>query len=601
MASEIDLPRLHQSILASQQSKEVFQKNFVTHVQEFIGSHWNYDTNRQAHDCYNPVNLLSLYVNIMHRELMGNEPRMLIQTFNKDVRPLCDAMEEWGNRQLRKVSFHEVLKKAILDALFLIGIVKTAITTPNEARFGGYKKSAGEPGCFNIRFEDFFFDWRANSFEECDYIGHDYLAFEDDAKKSKLYKKTPRLAVIAKDDELYDFQGNRKLSSLDKTYNTRNTDYHPKVMLREVWLPHENKIITYDPQGNHEDGPLLEQDWIGPYCGPYVHLSLGDVPGNIMPKSPIMDLIDLHREENLLWKKLANQSNRQKTTIAYRDQSDQAAHESSKDGGYVRTQDPDGMKELSTGGPNNLVQMRAMQIMDVWNKQAGNIYAIGGLAKQSDTLGQDKMIQESTSKQVEAMASRTINFAQKIMRNLGWFFWHDPHKLMTSTYQVPGLPDVQTTRRVSPMDRMNQDFDDLDIQIDPYSLQYQSPQRKAMVLNQMVKEIFIPLLPMFHQPGVSEFLQMYVKKISKYWNIPDLIELLDQMIGVQGMEEPESHDATQGPGQGQPPVQPPPQETIHTRVSRPGATDEGHSQVMQQLLAGGNPQGQGMQQMMNAG
>lgn len=580
-----DLPRLWQAMQDSLREMEKFQTNFYEHVRAFLGSNYSdTDPKYQA-----PVNLIAQYINIIPRQLVGADPRFMASTFDRDLRALTSAFETWGNKKLQKMKFTDTLRRAVIDSVFLIGITKTSITAPSEMRLGGYTKKAGEPGMWNINYQDFVFDSKSDKFDECDYVGHSYMVPTDDIRNSKLYSKKPRLKVVADTDQPNDQRGNARLSTLSRGSISNQDEYTERSRIWEIYRPREGIVVTFW-EGETEE-PLLEQKWIGPECGPFDYLALGEYPpGNIMPKSPIMDLIDLHREHNVLWKKTGNQAENQKTVIMYRNSEDATSLQKAKDGDYMRTQDPEGVKESSTGGPNNLVSLRVVEARKVFNDQAGNIEALGGLGPQSETATQDKMILGSASKQVEGMADRVITFAQKLMRNIGWYWWNDPFNTMRTTFSVPGLPDLTMNRLVTPQQRMQFNFDDMDVMIDPYSLLYQTPQQRVGTMDKMMKEIVIPLLPLWHQPGISDFLQEYVKKLSKYTNNPDLIELMEKLIGVQGM--------WQAPGQEQTVA---PQDTQHTyeRISRPGTTDRGQEQIMQQLLGSGQTnQGAGMEALM---
>lgn len=595
---KIDLKKLRDAIDYSVRVNEVFRTNLVEFVKEYAGGNWADDRGHggritdRDHD--NPINLLALYVTVINRRLVGAEPRMSCSTFDRELRPMVEAFEQWGNRKLNQMRFVEILRRSVMNATFLIGITKTCITSPLEARIGGYGKAVGVPGISTIAYEDFLFDVYASCFDECEWKGHVFDADLEDVEKSNLFKRKARLKLVEQEDTLFDTQGNQKLSTIGRSISN-NQEYRKKVRLAEVWFRKEQVVVTFDANGDMDE-PLLEQDWVGPDSGPYDELIYGEVPDNINPKSPIMDLINLHREQNTLWKKLNNQASNQKTNIMYRDEATAQAHKKAQDQDYIKSQSPDDIREISTGGPNNMVQAFTMMGYQMFNDMAGNIKAVAGLGRQADTATQEKMIVENASEQILAMSQRTAAFTERLMRKLGWFFWHNPYETMNSVYTVPGLPDISAPRKVTPQQRGEKKFEDLDIELDPYSMAYTSPQQKAQIINAFTKEIFIPLAGQFNQPGISDFLQAYVKKVAKLQNIPELVELMESLIGTPQM--PQGEDASQG---GADPRMPAETTRNYNRTSQSGMTDTGHSQIMQQLLAGGNPQGQGLGNLMKTG
>lgn len=585
--SKIDLGKLREAIDYSVQVNEVFRVNMVEHVREYIGSDWQ-DITKPNKDNENPINLLAMYVTVINRRLVGNEPRMMASTFDRDMRSWVQTFEDDTNRKLDKMRFVDILRRAVLDATFLMGITKTSIVSPIEARIGGYSKTTGKVGISSILFENYLFDPYAACFDECEWKGHCYEADYDEVKESKLFKKKVRIAVQEQEDTIFDKQGNQKLSTLARD-RSEHQEYRKKVTLCEIWLRKENKVVTFDANGDMDE-PLMEQDWVGPESGPYDELLFGEVPGNLMPKAPAPGLVCLHREQNKLWKKLGNQASNQKTNILYSDAADAEAHKKAKDQDYIRSNSPQGLKEVSTGGPHNMVQAFSMLGYNMFNDMAGNIKAVAGLGRQADTLGQEKMIVENASAQILALSQRATAFTHRLMNKLGWFFWHNPHESMTSSYSVPGLPQFQTERKVTPQERSKKRFEDIDIRLDPYSLQYLSPQDKASIIEGFTKEVFIPLAPLFNKPGISDFMQAYVKKVAKFRNMPELIELMEVLVGVQEMPQGEQDD-----GGGEAPGMNPETTRNYNRVSTsPGQSDQGESQQMIQNLMGGemgNPMG----------
>ncbi len=549
-----------------------FRANRVAHVAEFLGSHFG------SAKVENPVNVISQFVNTVVRQLVGGEPRAMCSTFDRNLRPFAEAMQDDLAVRLKSMKYADVLRRKVLDAMFLLGITKRSIIAPNEIRFGGYARVAGEVGISSIDFEDFVCDTSVACFADCEYLGSFYEARFEDVKESKLFKASARRDLQPTEPRLFNEGGDPRLVTLGMAAMGDGERYEEYIRLCEVWLPRYGTVITFAVDQESED-PLLEQDWIGPESGPYDFLSLQDAPGKQLPKAPIMDLIDLSRSINTHWKHLDNQASQQKDFVAFQDEDDAVKANRASQGEYIHLRSPAAVAAVKMFGVNQELATWTQLEREAFNKQAGNLDALGGLATSAKTYGQEKLINEGSSGLIQAWSARVIASAKSDMEALGWFFWNNPHQTLESTYQLPGMPDVSADRSVSPQARAGIPWSKMQLDIDPYSLNFTPPGQRVAILDQMVKEVFLPLAPMFAQPGIGELLEKYIRLKAKYVNMPEIIELAESIIGSQG-------DPQVQPG-GPPPQMPGNDVTTHERVSRPGMTDKGNQQVLQQLMAGG--------------
>ena len=97
-----------------------------------------------------------------------------------------------------------------------------------------------------------------------------------------------------------------------------------------------------------------------------------------------------------------------------------------------------------------------------------------------------------------------------------------------------------------------------------------------------MSEFIAPLLPMMEQKGIGLDIEKLFKKLGKLSGITELSDIITYS-NPQHQTEPVGQSA-QG---GKPAVT----KRTYERVSRPGATESGKGQIMQQALFGGNPQG----------
>jgi hypothetical protein len=125
-------------------------------------------------------------------------------------------------------------------------------------------------------------------------------------------------------------------------------------------------------------------------------------------------------------------------------------------------------------------------------------------------------------------------------------------------------------------------FDIYDIDIDVFSMQDDSPSTQLQKLGAITQQYLIPLLPMIESAGGTINIKAFFEMLAKYSDFPEIAEIIRFAEGfstdeVGNKEVPKSK----------------PSNTTRTyeRVNRPGATDRGKSQILQQALFGGKPQG----------
>ena len=582
-----DLPELVADMKLSLQEMEPYRRRMLQSIKQSAGK--NYGNNGGV---LTPINLLALYERIVMAHLVGGDPRMMVGTFDNHLRPMCSQLETDCNRDLRRMNYRATLERTVRSGLHGFGIQRVAITAPAEARFGGYEKIVGEPMISHIDVEDFVCDMRGKLFGECGYQGHLYTAPYDYVKESKLFNAQARKAVTPSDDKLVnEATGDTRLMTLGRGHMDPYS-YQKFVLLWEIYLPRQGLVVTFDAQGDFEI-PLLVQKWFGPPCGPYHFLGFDTVVGNLLPKSPIMDLQPQAEAANVIWQKLNHQAMLQKSVVAYLKAEDAEKVDQQKDGGFIQSDNPDWVQEKMVHSGPNVNNANWLNIsMNTYSEFGGNLRAMGGLASQADTATQEKLIHSSASTLVQSQGQKVFSFVQGVMRSFAEFRWTSPHKSFKSEYSAPGVPDIVLNRELKPIERFGIPFADLDIQVDPYSFSTQTPSSKLALIDSVLKNDIIPVLPLFGQAGVGEMLDKAIRLKAKYANCPELIELLEMLTGIQG------------PAEGTTPTEPgmPPETTRnYVRTSQPGMTDEGHSQVLQQLMAGGQPadgaQGGGLGQM----
>lgn len=590
-----DIARLGAAMARSRLALRRFRENRKAAVKQFAGRNWSEDGSDKAV----PLNLLAMYVRIVGGKLVSQNPRVMLSTFNRAAKPVVSAMETWVNRRIGQMHFAETLSRWVTDALFSVGILKIALASPADAANVGWNLRAGSPYAATVDLDDFVFDVHARTFNECSFIGHRYRVPLEAVRDSKLYGPG-RKRLSADTDSPYNAEGDERVTALGRSPFAQSDpdEFEEMVSLWEIYLPRTRRVITLPDEvlGGSDmatDEPLRDMEWVGPDDGPFHVLGLGLVPGNAMPKAPIMDLVDLHEAVNRQFRKLISQSDRQKEVllVAGSAMEDGSRIVQANDGEAIRADQPDKAKVAQFGGPNQTIFAAMTSFIDRFSWQAGNLDSLGGLSPQAKTATQDQMLAANSSAAVADMQSLTVGGTIRAIAALCWFWHHDPFGVMRTTHTLPGLPDVSIDRSVTPQQRMQIPFDDLDIRIDPYSLQHTTPQARLQALTQLVQGIILPAMPVLQQQGIGFDIGAYLEKVARYSDQPDLPEIVTLHDPVQ----PAGGDDT---GAEQPGM---PSATTRTyeRINRPGGTREGKDQTLVASLMGGNPQASEMQGLRN--
>lgn len=544
----VDLERLCTVIMRDRKDLEPFRRNRKEAVRQYGGKNY-------SDDCAPvevPVNLIGMYVEIMTQSLVGNNPRVMYSTFDRKQEAAVEAMETWANAEIVKMNAAETYKRCLVDALFWVGILKIALATPADAVDTGWDLKAGQPFMEVIDPDDIVFDMAASCFDRVEYVGHRYRIPLAVAKKMFNPKRGYELEADEESD--VNFGGDERIQTLGRTSGHRE-EIEDHLTLWEIYIPQHKKIITLRDDGGIPccDEAVDVRPWIGPPCGPYHFLSLGIMPGNINPKAPIMDLIDLHRHYNSAYRKLLRQTRDYKKILPYRGgNTDEAKRlKDEADGGMFQCENPETLREIETGGPSNAVLVMSDHTKASFDFIAGNLALLGGRGAQSRTATQDKMLNENAAAGVSSKQDQVNTFFQTSQWALNWFWWYHPTKVMKTQWSPESMPSMKIPRHVAPWNANPKQFPMRrigpmpDVKIDIYSVARQTPGSRIAYINQVMQTV-APMLSLAQQQGVMLDMNALLDLFAKYGDEPDLKSIFHYS------EPPQPQGGSQTPGGGMP-------------------------------------------------
>lgn len=563
----MELNKIHEAIKHSCQMLEKPRAERVEAVQAFCGSHYVKDSICPA----TPVNLIELAVTIYVRHLAARSPKCLVSTAVPSLRPFAADMEIALNQIPGEIGLSATLRRAVLEAIFSIGIVKVGIGSTNDNA-----KIGDEPFVSIVQLDDYFCDMSARSWEEVQYEGNEY--WMDTEQIKDLY------GVSLDEDEYQGDSTNGQAQARSLTVHEDVKALHSRVLLRDVYLVREGRMVTYAVSSLKL---LRDEPWDGPEGSPYVKLWFSDVPGNLMPMPPVAVWKDLHDLENALFRKLAKQAAAKKTVVAFSGGNDEdiARLKQAKEGEGFRYNGPK-PEQITVGGLDQPNLAFAIQVRDLHSIIAGNLDSLGGLSPQAGTATQEKLISDSSSIRIRAMSDATVDFAKQIFRRLAWYMWTDPVRERTIVKSTSsGAGALFITKQWTPETR-DGDFLDYNFDIDVFSMQDDSPSARMEKFMAIYERVILPMQPQLEAQGAYIDIQAIFEYVGRNTNLPDLSDFVvfpnapaNERMPSGGSPHPQ-YISTKAPIT----------RRVYERVNRPAATQQGRDQTLMQTLLGGNPQ-----------
>lgn len=571
--------RLFKAIKTSREALVPFRRVRKELIKDHVGS-W-YNNSGAAYDTL--VNLINQTARIYTVALAANNPKVQVSTPRPENWPFAKRFEVGLNKLISDMSLHETFRAIVLDAFFCIGC-GVVMMRDTDTRFHGLLESEediwldpGEPWLNRVSVDDLILDMSAKELTKMRFCGHQYRADFEKVKSEPGYAK----AVVAKltptskaSTDNADFA--RDIASGE---SVDDDELKPMIWLMDVWIPENKTVATF--ACDTDLPPLIEREWTGSQGGPYKFLSLGLVPDNIMPTSPAMNLKGLHDLQNRLHRKMALQSDQQKTVNTYAPGGEDDARlvAKTKHGKWIKVRDPKAIGQVVINGVDPGNQAFSLFVQDEYDRFAGNLRAMGGLGQQADTVGQEEIIQGSVSRMEADMQMAVVRFATDCCYDLGYLMWNDENLSVPASMEA--APGVHVDASWPMEDEYGApvrqgSFEDYDFQIEPYSMVYTNPKQKLAELFATLDKI-APLWPMFQASGGSLDVRELLDIIANLQNRPELKRIITFATPAAQLGG-DQNTIRQSPVTSR--------ETVRRNVPT-GGTAESRSSILQQALMGG--------------
>lgn len=561
--------RLEKSIAWADLAMETPRRNRIDAVRQYVGSHYSDHGAERAV----PTNFLKMAVDIFVRRLAPQCPRVLLTSRERELRPTAATLEARLNQLPKELGLSAVFKRLVTEALFSPwGIAKVGLAADGQVMGIEYGKSFVDI----VTLDDYFCDLSARRPDLIEFEGNSYWVPYEELMDGGKVPQHVRPFLAPDPYTLISESGQGRADAVSVSDDAEDAVYRDKILLRDVWVPSDGLMVTYAVTSKKQLHTAEQDEDLG--AGPYHKLSFNPVPGSVMPLSQVAVWRDLHELGNALFRKLANQADAEKTVLGFPGGDDEGVQN------FKAARDGDGIKytagkpeQLTAGGVNQVTLAFYLQCRDLYSYFGGNLDSLGGLSPQTDTVGQDKLLNESANALIKDMSEETAGFIRGVFRKLAHYEWNDPVADHVVEKQIPGT-DMTVPGRWNRSMRKGK-LRQYELDVDVYSLQDDSPSAKLQRLGMVMQQYIMPLAPLIESQGGTLDVQTIIRLVGKYSNLPELEDV------VQFLYDKSLTGKQQSGG-----TKPPNTTRTYDRVTRPGASQHGKSQILQQALLGGKPQ-----------
>lgn len=569
--------RLLKAVKASREALEPFRRVRKTLIKDYTGS-W-YSTS--GADEKTLVNLMNQTARIYTVALAANNPQVLVTTPSLDNLAFSRRFEVNLNKLIGDMALDKTFRAIVLDAYFCLGC-GVVMMRDTDTRFHGMLESEedvwldpGEPWLNRVSLDDLILDMPAKELTKMRYCGHRYRADYEKVMDEPGYDKKVKDKLKPTSREHHDVTGAaRDIAS--EWGDAEDDDLKDMIWLQDIWIAENNSIVTMPVDQDTE--PLIEREWVGSQAGPYKFLSLGDTPDNLIPTSPAMNLKGQHDLLNRLYRRMESDSDAHRVVNVYPpNMADDAERlRTAERNSWQRGMSPEQIKQFEMGGVDQRDMALATYLIDVYDRMAGNLQAMGGLGAQTGTVGQEEMIHGELSKNVADMRLAVVNFASDCILDLGKLMWEDQTLELHTSVPV-GNSGIKVGSNWTP-DRRDGEFEDYQFRVEPYSMVFKTPEQKLQELFQVLTEL-APLWPMFQESGATIDAEAIVEEIARLKNRPEFMRFItfanpaEELGGDQNTVGSPAHTT---------------RETVRRNIPTGGTAAARTSATVQSLMGGGS-------------
>ena len=574
-----------EAVKESYRKLEPFRRLNKNLIEEWVGNRYS-DETKVEHNSL--VNYLALAVETFSIHMIPQRPAVNVTTDHIEHKPTAETLKIAINHEFQRMNIEHVLEDIVTNAWMRMGVAKIGYCAGNYHRVGNEVIDYGQLFVSSVSLDNWVHDMSCTDFNKCSFYGDRYLITVDEMKAMPLYDEKSHSTKDSNSVDAFDNNHDRLKSLSSGDHASQDSDLNDKVEVWDIYLPFEKKIITVpDSQDAYGEKPLKIINWTGPEAGPYKFLRFGRVPENSMPMGIGPQLMDLHIQNNNLYRKTLEQAKRAKSFVGFKSKNRQDAERvrDAQDGDVIAMDDPTAVQEYHVGQVNQQIAAHTMMLDQQFDRQAGNMSLLGGLGASSDTVGQEQLLQANSSSRINLYKSKVRDFVRDVAKDVAWWRYHDNSYNPKIFKPIPGT-DLKIETRLLRIG----EFIDYNFEIEPYSIAYNPPETKLAKVSNVLNQL-TPFMQMMMEQGMTIDFQSLINLYAEYASIPEIKDIIKQQAAPQ-------ESSQQAMGIERPP-QSPNTTRRYVRENRPSNSDEGFKRSMMASLMGARQQGAEQERMSN--
>ena len=521
------LMKLKSAVRASRKALSKHREVEQTALKRYMGAHFGDEGCEESQ----PVNMIEIAVTTLIQQVVAQEPQVLLLSQKQELEKTLKTTAAALNRKIIEMNLGEELRLFFMSGLFSMGIMKVGIAPTRYAEIDGEMLAETDVFAEHVPFKDWVHDTTATKWtpRQIQFCGHRYRVPLEWAKGNVEFDEEVRDRLQAESkatDDTGDFDYDSPLDRMDE-----DTEFVEHVELWDMWIPSEQKLVTYASSGSK---PLLESKIERPGGhSPYHIFGVSPVLNSVMPLPPVVNWMDSNEITNLMLVKVSQQASRQKTVTFAAPTSVDDANKviKSEDGDTITVANPGGIKEVRYGGPDQQSIGFAGYMRGMTSYAMGNLDTLAGLGSQTETATQEGFLKNSSSARVQALQGQLLKATKGVVRDILWWMWNSPTIQMTLTQEIEDTRvmietawPVQDDEYGFPTDmREGIEVELYDVDIEPYSMQNKPPTQRLTELAEIWERFILPMMQNgLVQGDPDRFLEM----LGQYGDWPELKQLL---------------------------------------------------------------------------
>lgn len=429
MPTDIDPRKVQESVQRGFDRLANFRAARLMFLRQYVGQYFDQERGAIGDE---PLNLIFNAIRILVPNIVMNFPKHTVASRFLASRDYAELLSLALNYQGKDLNLKDVYRKAIVDAIFTVGILKTGLAESDSVySFDEYDRiDTGTVYTENVSFDSLVVDPNSvdHRFRDARYIGDKIcvprrMLLDSGLYRNDLIEQLPMAGQELKNETA------RSLSMRNIAVQS-NYDLDDEVEIVELWVPEAQTVLTVPGAKDVLfDEYLRVDDYYGPDTGPYTFLFLTPpVPDNPMSVPMVGIWHDLHVLANRLAKKTIDQAERQKDILLYRRAAADDAIEArdAADGEAVATDDPTGINQVSLGGQRQSNEMMTGQLHNWFNMMASNPQGIGGQQLDADSATEAKILQNNANIGLEDMKDLVYQMGATEAGKRAWYLHTDP-------------------------------------------------------------------------------------------------------------------------------------------------------------------------------